>query len=276
MERLVSSKHLEGVNDLTLTAPIKQGFVPALDNVTYESRLRLTMKALFRMRSTAREYAKIKPFVETAERIQALLDFRLAILDDTEPRRLLLSATFDRPFEPYIRLIWDPLGSLLDVVFCNCEGYPAAEDNSFETYLAWVRKSQIDSDFFYAASNHSVVDVQYLSQIERLHREGREPNIEIANAAMVASRPRDLSAAVRKANPADTLELGIEALVALYRLADFYPPDRPDQGKYLQRAARDLLADWDTNMLPPAVKKKFEAQLAWLKGAQSGRPPQVT
>ena len=275
MEKLVSSKHLEGVNDLTLTAPIKQGFVPALDNVTYESRLRLTMKALFRMRSTAREYAKIKPFVETAERIQALLDFRLAILDDTEPRRLLLSATFDRPFEPYIRLIWDPLGSLLDIVFCNCEGYPAAEDNSFDTYLAWVRKSQIDSDFFYAASNHSVVDVQYLSQIERLHREGREPNIEIANAAMVATRPGDLSAAVRKANPADTLELGIEALVALYRLADFYPPDRPDQGKYLQRAARDLLADWDTSALPPAVKKKFEAQLAWLKGAASGRPPQV-
>jgi len=275
MARLVSSRHLEGVNDLTLTAPIKQGFVPALDNVTYETRLRVTMKALFGMRSTAREYSKIKPFVETAERIQALLDFRLAILDDVEPRRLLLTATFDRPFEPYIRLIWDPLGSLLDVIFCNCEGYKAAEDHSFDTYLAWVRSAQIDTDFFYAATNHSVVDIQYLSQIERLHREGREPHVEIANAAMVAARPGDVAAAVRKANAAETHELGIEAIVALYKLADFYPPDRPDQGKYLQRAVKSLLEEWDTSTLHPAIRKKFEPQLTWLQGAKRARPPQV-
>ena len=172
MERLVSSKHLEGINDLTLTAPIKQGFIDAFESVTYETRLRATMKTLFKMRSTAREHSEIKPFIDTAEHIQALLDFRLAILDDVSPPRLLLGATFDRPFEPYMRLIWDPLGSLLDIVFCNCEGYVTANDHSFEDYLAWVRSAQVDSDFFYAASGTTVIDVQYLSEIERLHREG--------------------------------------------------------------------------------------------------------
>ena len=140
MKKLVSSKHLEGINDLTLTAPIKQGFIDAFESVTYETRLRATMKALFRMRATAREHSHIKPFVDTAERIQALLDFRLAILDEVSPPRLLLGATFDRPFEPYMRLIWDPLGPLLDIVFCNCEGYVTATDHGFEEYLAWVRK----------------------------------------------------------------------------------------------------------------------------------------
>ena len=104
MKRVISSKHLEGVSDLTLSAPIRPGFVDAFESVTYETRLRMVMKALFKIRSTAREHSLIKPFVDTAERIQSLLDFRLAILD-TEPRRLMLSATFDRPFEPYMRLI---------------------------------------------------------------------------------------------------------------------------------------------------------------------------
>ncbi|TMJ16145.1 MAG: hypothetical protein E6G94_04935, partial [Alphaproteobacteria bacterium] len=142
MNRLVSSKHLEAVSDLTLSAPIRQGFVPAFESVTYETRLQLLLKALFKIRATAREHSKIKPFVDTAERIQSLLDFRLVVID-SEPKHLLLSATFDRPFEPYMRLIWDPLGPLLDVIFCNCEGYVTATGHSFEDYLAWVRKSQL-------------------------------------------------------------------------------------------------------------------------------------
>src|SRR4051812_21370589 len=35
MKKLVSSKHLESVSDLTLTAPIKQGFIDAFEAVTY-------------------------------------------------------------------------------------------------------------------------------------------------------------------------------------------------------------------------------------------------
>ena len=37
MSRLVSSKHLESVSDLTLSAPVKQGFIDAFEAVTYET-----------------------------------------------------------------------------------------------------------------------------------------------------------------------------------------------------------------------------------------------
>jgi hypothetical protein len=271
--KLVSSKHLEGISDLTLTAPIRQGFVPALENVTYETRLRLVMKGLFRMRATAREYARIKPFVETAERIQSLLDFRLTVLDGPEPRRLLLTATFDRPFEPYMRLIWDPLGPLLDVIFCNCEGYVLAAENGFEDYLAWVRSAQIDTDFFYAASQHTVTDVRYLSQIERLYREAREPDRDLAAAAMTARDPADEAAEVR-ARPSNqdlVKDMGVEALVALYRLADYYPTYN-DEGRFLRRAAKSLLQEWDPGTLHKDIRAKLRPQLDWLGYVETPAP----
>src|SRR5688500_2498181 len=34
MNKMISSKHLEGVSDLTLAAPIKQGFIDAFESVT--------------------------------------------------------------------------------------------------------------------------------------------------------------------------------------------------------------------------------------------------
>ncbi|HKR25204.1 MAG TPA: hypothetical protein VJS15_08095, partial [Allosphingosinicella sp.] len=240
MQRLISSKHLEGVSDLTLTAPIKQGFIDAFETITYESRLRAIMKALFRIRSTAREHSEIKPFVDTAERIQALLDFRLAI----HGQELLLSATFDRPFEPYMRLIWDPLGQLLDVIFCNCEGYVTATEHSFEEYLAWVRSSQIDTNFFYAASGHSVSDIQYAIQIEKLQREADK---RFRPASVTVESPMKAAAEIRNSSieelRKESCQLGMEALVALYKLTDLYPPDRPD-GKYLLWATQQLLENW--------------------------------
>ena len=182
MATLISSKHLESVSDLTLTAPIKQGFIDAFEAVTYETRLGKVLEALFKIRSTAREYSKIKPFVDSAERIQSLLDYRLAILDDCEPHRLLLSATFDKPFEPYMRLIWNPLGPLLDVIFCNCEGYVTATGHGFPQYLDWVRRAQVDTNFFYSAYGLSVGDIDYLLKVDSLQREScvRPPPVDAA------------------------------------------------------------------------------------------------
>ena len=51
----------------------------------------------------------------------------------------MLAVTFDRPWEPYIRIIWSDVGALLDVIFCNCEGYVTARDHSFAEYAHWVR-----------------------------------------------------------------------------------------------------------------------------------------
>jgi Dyp-type peroxidase family len=266
----ISSKHLEGISDLTLTAPIKTGFIHSTESVTYETRLRLVMEALFKMRQTAREYSLIKPFVDTAERIEALLDFRLTILEPEsgvpgEPSTLVLSATFDRPFEPYMRLIWDPLGPLLDVIFCNCDGYVMACGNPFEKYLEWVRSRQLDTNFFYAASGHSVVDVQYLAQIERLQREAEKGDCDLAAARATAPVPaaHAAKAMAAPANRIESDEMGIEALVSLYKLAPYYPPDQPEQGNILIRAAQGLLMGWDTARLPKAAQTRFADQLEW-------------
>ena len=262
MNKPVSSKHLEAVSDLTLLAPIRQGFVPAFESVTYETRLQLLLKALFKIRSTAREHSIIKPFVDTAERIQSLLDFRLAVLPG-EPRQLMLSATFDRPFEPYMRLIWDPLGPLLDVIFCNCEGYVTATGHGFEDYLTWVRRSQVDSDFFYSMSGHSVSDVQYLLRIERLQRE----KLRQSGATIYVPNPEEEAERIRTAAATrdESRFLGMEALVALYRLTDFYPPDDPEgDGELLRTAAQQLLSGWGWD-LPLHWQALIPDQLAWFK-----------
>ena len=272
MNKMISSKHLEGVSDLTLKAPIKQGFIDAFESVTYETRVRLVMKALFKIRQTAREHSLIKPFVDTAERIQSLLDFRLAILEDEEPRHLLLSATFDRPFEPYMRLIWNPLGPLLDVIFCNCEGYVTATEHSFADYLAWVRKSQIDSNFFYSSTGLSIDDIQYLTQVERREREHTRERKRIPLPEMVADTPKQLAHAVRfkdETNKRLANQMGMQALVSLYRLADLYPPDQPDgDGKYLLWATQQLLEGWGRKDLKEhGWDDLVREQLAWLESS---------
>jgi len=262
MNRLVSSKHLEAVSDLTLSAPIKQGFIDAFEAVTYETRLSKLLEALFKIRSTAREHSEIKPFVDTAERIQSLLDFRLAIVEG-EPRRLLLSATFDRAFEPYMRLIWYPLGPLLDVIFCNCEGYVSATDHSFEEYLAWVRSAQVNTDYFYSASGHSVNDMKYLLKIERLDRE--DPSR--SSTLVYVKDPQTEASEVRRHNRWDSDFLGMEALIGLYRLTDFYPPDQPHgDGRFLRLAAQQLLEGWLEKGLPKDwAERLIPEQLSWFK-----------
>src|SRR3546814_6449434 len=113
-------------------APIREGFISAYEPVTYATRLRVIGEALNDVRATAREYEKITPFADASERILSLLDFKAGIIDNgllqidprlglTARRYFYLIATFDGVWEPYMRLIWRPLGSLLDLLFVNCE-----------------------------------------------------------------------------------------------------------------------------------------------------------
>lgn len=271
-----SSKNIEGIADLVVSAPIKNGFIDAFENVTFETRLRLTAQALHQLRVAAREYEMSKPFADIAERIQSLRAFRIGILDTQPQRRLILAATFDRALEPYMRLIWNPLGAFLDLLFCNCEGYVTATDHSFAEYLAWVRANQVDSTIFYATSPLGVTDEAYLIKLERLQRGGGSSGADLELARMTADDPSELAAEARTfalrtgAQPrADFLTMAIEALVVLYRLADLYPADRLDgDGKYLLRAAQNLFDGWDTTnpaQLPPPIKASRADQFKWLE-----------
>lgn len=261
MDKVATSKHLDSVSDLVVRARIKPGFVDTLDSISYASRLKLVAEALFDARASTREFQLVEPFADVTSRIQSLESFRIALFGDP-PRELMLAATFDRAWEPYIRLIWRPLGTFLDLIFCNCEGYPLAATSDFQTYAAWVRANQVESAFFYAASGLTVTDLSYLEQLERLQRRGIDA--ETAILSLRAQNPIEAAALVQKNNEAATQDQAIEGLAVLYRLTDLYRPGTSD-GAVLQRASRDLLAGWRPETLPAPIAAHLKEQLDWFK-----------
>ncbi len=276
MAREITSKNIDGITDLVVIAPIKEGFIHAYENITYTTRLKLVAEALNRVRVTAREHERITPFSDVTERILTLLDFRVGIIDkdlfslrvaekdakkqpaearkmELESRRYLyLTATFDGAWEPYMRLIWHPLGPFLDLLFCNCEGYVTATDHSFDEYAQWVRDNQMDSAIFYATTGLTIRDHLHLSQLEKMQRSGQS---DLALAEAVMAYPEDKAAKTRRDHLPKAVELGLEALTVLYKLADYYPPQwltgtggglvGLNEGQRLVRVARDLLRGWD-------------------------------
>lgn len=277
-----NSRHLQGVTDITLLAPIKQGLVDALDTRSYANRLKLLMKTLNSLRSSSREFSAFRPFSDGAERICTIHSLRLAVLEPEQ--KLLLAVTFDRPWEPYIRIIWRDVGTLLDVIFCNCEGYVPAYSNGVEEYFEWVRKAQIEAQFFYNAAPITVDDLQYLRQAERLHRETPGSSASDLEAVhLIIENPETVALATAHDNlksahtpkGAETTEtIGLKALSALYRLTEVYPAGK-DEGGYLLRAAHEILKEFrklgTANLFPPTSdeRRRFRTQLDWFE-----QPPQ--
>ena len=266
-----TSKTMDGISDLVVFAPIREGFIKAFETITYASRLELVANALNRLRIAAREYERVTPYSDVAERILSLLDFRVGVIDENlfglarlgggghtlkAKRYLYLTATFDGGFEPYMRQIWRPLGPFLDLLFCNCEGYITATDHSFDEYIQWVRDNQMDSAIFYNTTGLTVRDQKYLASFEKAQRAGRsEPDDPAENilAKHVMAFPDDDAKRVREGTSTfiKSVELGFEALNVLYKLTDYYPPEwltgvhEEPEGHRLVRATRDLLLGWD-------------------------------
>lgn len=235
-----TSKSLQGITELTLVAPVKPGLIRALDTRTHASRLKTVMATLQGLRAASREWALVRPLSDAVERIQAIQTFRVALLDGD---RLLLAVTFDRPWEPYMRFIWHDLGPLLDLLFCNCAGYPLAATTPFADYARWIRAQQIDTDFFYAASAATVSDAQYLRQLEqRVNDEAPREHTDL-----VFERPEAAAQRVASSQAGQGIEQGLVALGALHRLRELYAhsgpePDGGDDG-VLRRAAHALLKE---------------------------------
>src|SRR3546814_14926491 len=76
MAREVASKILDGINDLVIMAPIRDGFIPAYEPVTYATRLRVICEALHDVRPTESDYEKVTPFADAYEAILSLTDFK--------------------------------------------------------------------------------------------------------------------------------------------------------------------------------------------------------
>lgn len=239
------------------------------------------------------------PFSDVTERILNLLDFRVGVLDkDTfglidkvrrpdgegfvkalESRRYLyLTATFEGGWEPYMRLIWKPLGSFLDLLFCNCEGYVTATEHGCEEYLQWVRDNQMDSAIFYAVTGLTTRDGRYLSRLERLQRDGAG-DLKLAKFTMPYPDPE--AEASRLKHLRKTVELGFEAMIVLYKLADYYPPewltgktskDGLLEGHRLLRAGAEILQGWQqVTAIMDAQPEPVRS--AWLRAKETYAEP---
>jgi Dyp-type peroxidase family len=245
------SKSLLGVSDLTLVATIKRGLIPALDSRTYETRVRLLLRTLNALRVSSLEAEPTPLIADAVDRIRALHSFRLAIVGEEPPKRLLLSVAFDGGWEPYMRRIWRDLGPLLDVIFCNCEGYLDAHSHHFAAYAGWVRSAQVETEFFYNASSLTVNDLHYL-------RSKVATDLHVMNH----ERPHTGAADGQEADPAALLKQALPALTALYRLTDMYPPPPyANDGAFLLRAARHLLGDRAGPLIEKAQQKETEKEL---------------
>ena len=157
-----------GASDLTIIAPIRKGFVPSLEAVTYKTRVKRVLAALHLGRQTAHEYDFARVLTDAVERVGRIHSIRIAVLEPED--KVLLAVTFDGSWESYIRVIWQKTARSLDLIFCNTEGYVTGWGNSFEAWCAWLRRWQAESSFLYSPPGLTYQDTHYLRMIERRHR----------------------------------------------------------------------------------------------------------
>ena len=244
---------LQGITDLCLMAPIKPGCVIAFETITYVERLRRILKTLNGLRLAARESSQTPGlFTDVVRYMRIVHSFRWAIIEARPgvdpagtPQKFMLNVCFDGGWEPYLRVIWDELGSMLDLMLCHCEGYPLARETSFERYVGWVRANEFSADFLYLESARSCSDHEYLAALELQQR--REPFGSAQAAALAATRLHTAAPGSKKALPAtpagrfDMAVRGLPALAALHGLERYFFEKTPHDGLCLLRAARDIL-----------------------------------
>jgi Dyp-type peroxidase family len=232
---------LGGITDLNLLADIKRGFVDGLEVITYVERLRRVLKTLNGLRLGSRESsAPASTYTDIVARWRIVHSFRWSIVDgkDGAPDRLLLSVNFDGGWEPYMRVIWDQLGSTLDLMLCHTEDYTLSRDCSFETYARWVREHEVSADFLFIESSRTVSDAEYLAKLEAAQR-GRASELEFNRLRAPASGdvpPLPSGAKERFAMAAR----GLVALAGLFTLQRYFGDAAPDRD-CLRRATRDVL-----------------------------------
>ena len=139
-EITVQGASFYATSDLTIVAPIKKGFVPSLDAVTYKTRVKRVLKTLHLGRQTAHEYEFARVLSDAVERVGRIHSIRIAILEPED--KVMLAVTFDGSWESYIRVIWQKVSRSLDLIFCNTEDYVTGWDHSFEQWCVWLRRSR--------------------------------------------------------------------------------------------------------------------------------------
>ena len=291
-EQIHKTGSLVGASDLTIIAPIKKGFVPSLDAVTYKTRVKRVLKTLHAGRVYANEYEFARVLSDAVERVGRIHSIRIAILEPED--KVLLAVTFDGSWESYIRVIWQKVARSLDLIFCNTEDYVTGWEHSFEEWCVWLRKSQAESSFLYSPPGLTYQDTLYLRTFERrLRRDGSADldatRIRIPTAEEISDQickdGTDLTNAglsqpvqpVPASRPA--FRQGMRGLAGLYRLVDQHLPATGDDG-VLHRAATELLREFRPMLNNPAkyqeaiarAETRFRDALDWFRDTpMSGR-----
>ncbi|MEO6408834.1 MAG: hypothetical protein ABIO45_08785 [Burkholderiaceae bacterium] len=255
------SAGLGGMTNLSVIAPIKSGMVVGFEPISYLERLRKVLDALQSARQNIRESELRAPyFPDAVGRFGIIHHFRYAIVPPVpeaavQPHdgvwRLSLNVTFDGGWEPYMRVIYRDLGTLLDLLFCHSDSYPGSCRSRFETYCRWVRENEVEGGLFYTDSSATLTDQDYLARVEKVQRESRSPvaaDLEIARLATPdASAQVKAALAAATKNPVDSLVLPLRTLKGLYRLSLYFPkgsdPQHDGGGDLgtLRRFARSVL-----------------------------------
>jgi len=195
MSNQVRSKQIHGATDLTLVADIKPGLAPIPDSMSYATRLARVLNAFFEQRRYELETRGIQ--YGLVEQLRIIRSFRWSILG--QGRQLMLAVTFDGPWEPYIRVIAEEAGPLLDLIFSHCSDYEGNScEDGYSLFADWVRARQVESIHFYdAAPELSVDDLRYLQKFEAIASSSALDPARLAvqarNASLSALSPERLS-----------------------------------------------------------------------------------
>jgi Dyp-type peroxidase family len=297
MRSRTRSTRLGGVSNLAVTAPVKPGFVVGFETITYVDRLGRLLNALNAARVALREASLLKPpFPDSIGHFDILRNFRYTIIppEGEGPRdpvaalkapgtsRLSLNVTFDAGWEPYMRVIYRDIGTLLDALFCNCIGYPGSRSSSYDDYCTWVRNNELDAGLYYTESATTLGDAHYLERLERIQRTQADPAAADRAIAELAVEPahvqRANALAQAKANPRPSFFASMRALKGFYRLAPLFPPNADDESGILIRFAQAVLGEFHEldqagvytadATLRALMEKFFAEELAWFRVPQ--------
>lgn len=294
----IKTGSLAGTSDFRVLAPIKKGLVPSLDAVTYKTRVKRVLRTLQAGRTGGFEYELARILSDAVQRVGCIHSVGIAVLESEDKAleaedKVLLTVTFDGAWEAYIRIIWQKVTRLLDLVFCNTENYVLGYENSYEKWGIWLKQAQSDAYFLSATPSLTVDDTRYLQMEERVYRreagdsaESRVTGIRIPTPEEIAERSIFAYNGMAGIDPTNAgfgkplrveeagrppFRQGVRALVGLYRLADLYPSNTPD-GVILHRAAHELLPEFDRMLADSSTYqlgikralKRFPEAMRWL------------
>lgn len=253
----VKTPSLAASTELVVMAPIRRGFVPSLDTITYKSRTKLLLKILHAGRQSQHEYRPLRAVSDAVERVGVIRSLRVAVVEGRSDidDRILLSVHFDGSYEAYVRTIWQRAARLLDLIFCNAEGYVTGWDHPFDDWDAWIRSVQVSTPFFYATPGITYPDQTYLQMLERRDRGGTGDELKRTRIAVPTAEEVAWSIVVDQVDPTkrvdrkravgpmartEVFRQNLSALAGIYRFADWYLPGTAD-GEVLRHAAHELL-----------------------------------